>query len=238
MEKPLEIIRFGELIKEEPVSSLTADLVLPDTFVLEATSPFFGYYNDAPLSEKPPYVYFVLEDCPAMSVVWRASQKVKQNLKHELTADPGTVTLGNTQFPVIRIKNIGKYCRISHVQKLYQKQGIRFRKASRKVYEEMAVIRLNKFLSLHPAGNGLYFDRSEANKGYFRIPVFYSWEAFKELTIQAKYDTGILFFDAAQALYYDEGSITDMVRVYREHLTLEKLSAIRDRYYSVMEQNV
>jgi hypothetical protein len=229
--------RFGELIKEEPLSSISDDLTLPETVVLESKSPFFGYYDDAPLSNKQPYLYFLLDECHSLNKIFRAVLSIRKTLTHPLFADLGSVNINNQRLPVIRIKGIEKYCRIRHLQKSFIEEGIKFKKSFKKISEEMAVIELQKLLRLKAVGQGLYFDNDEPSKGYFVIPEYLEWEQFKSLTTEAKYETGILYFDAAQAVIFEHNKVIDLVRIYRKDLALEKLSAVRDRYLKVLGQS-
>jgi hypothetical protein len=226
--------RFGELTKEEPVSTLAPDLIMPETVVFEAVSPFYGYYDDAPLAEKKPYVYFLLDECHSLHMVSRAIVNIRKIIRHEMTADLGSISLNNQTLPVIRIKHIDKFCRVSHLQKCFLNEGIRLKKAFRQVNHEMALITIQKFMQLVYVGDGLYMDQCDSNKGYFSIPQYLDWKQFKALTIEAKYDTSILYFDAAQAVIFENNKVIELVRIYRELLAVEKLSAIRDRYLKVL----
>ena len=228
------IERFGELIKEEPVSVLSPDVLLQDTVAIEAVSPFFGYYNDAPLSGKEPYIYLILDSCYSISKIRRAVVNVKKRITHPLMADAGTIELPTQSLPVIRIKGIEKFCRIKHLQKYFMDEGITMRSSLRKLDNEMVEINLHKFLMLREVGDGLYLDEEDSSKGYFVIPDYLTWSAFKSLTKEVKYDTSILYFDAAQAVIFEQKRVIDLVRVYREDLALEKLAAIRDRYLKVL----
>ncbi len=233
---PNIIERFGELIKEEPLSSISGDLILPETVVFESVSPFFGYYNDAPLSEKKPYLYFVLSECHSFNQVGRAVLSIRKTLSHPLYADLGNISMNNETLPVIRIKGIEKFCRIRHLQSKFMEAGINLKKTHKNIAEEMAIINLQKFLRLEKVGEGLYFDCDETSKGYFVIPEFLKWEQFKSLTTEAKYETSILYFDAAQAFVFEPDRIIELVRIYRKDLEVEKLAAVRDRYLKVLGQ--
>ena len=235
MAKDQIIERFGELIKEEPVSTLSADFLMQDTVAVEAVSPFYGYYNDAPLANKEPYIYLVLDTCYSVNKVSRAVVNIRKKITHPLMADAGTIELPTLTIPVIRIKGIEKFCRIKHLQKHFMDEGIFLRGSLRKVDNEMVVINLQKFLLLREVGSGLYMDEEDSSKGYFVIPDHLTWPAFKALTKEVKYDTSILFFDAAQAVIFEHQRVIDLVRVYREDLALEKLAAIRDRYLKVLQ---
>lgn len=234
MESQAVLERFGELIKEEPLSSVGQDLIIPDTLVLEATSPFFGYYNDAPMANKEPYLFFVLEECPSMPAVFRAANAIKKKVNHPFEADLGSISYLNYHWPALRIRDCEKYCRVKRLQQLFEEEGIVYKKGQKKITEQMAVIHLQKFFYLRPLGEGLFLDDRDPNKAYFTLPQYLDWNAFKALTTEAKYDTGILFFDAAQALYFENKEIVYLARIYREHLSLDKLKDIRDRYLKVL----
>jgi len=228
------IERICELTKEEPISTLSSDLVLPDTVVFEAVSPFFGYYNDAPLAEKEPYLYFALESCCSINELTRAANKILKQIKHPMDVASGSIELANRKLPVIRIKSIGKYCRIKHLQKYFADEGIFLSSSLNQIDNEMVVIRLQKYITFRQVGEGLYLDVDDASKGYFELPKYHKWDEFKDLTREAKYDTSILYFDAAQAVIIEKNRVIDLVRIYREHLTVDKLSDIRDRYIKVL----
>jgi hypothetical protein len=234
MENIQVIERFGELTKEEPVSSLGEDLIIPGTIVLEAISPYFGYYNDAPMADKEPYLFFILEECHSIYDIVRATQEVRKQVNFDFQADLGSLQLQNNTQPVIRIRDCAKYCRIRRIQQLFEAEGIRSKRGGKKTDRQMALIRLQKFFYLEVLGDGLFLDATDPNKGYFALPRFMDWQGFKHLTTEAKYDTSILFFDAAQALYFENKAIVDLARVYREHLSVEKLREIRERYLKVL----
>ena len=229
---PLEY--FGELLKEEPISLLPADMAEEVTFVLEAVSPFFGYYNDAPMAGKEPYVYIVLEHCPSFTEVARAGNRIKARVNHSLKVDPGRISVFNQQWPVLRIRDIGSYCRIKHLQSLLREEGLPLKKGTKKLEKEMALIRLQKMFYLKQIDEGLFMDADDPSKAYFSLPAPIQWEDFKKLTTEAKYETSILFFDAARVTMHLNRQLIDLVRVYREDISPDKLRAIRDRYIKVL----
>ena len=235
MENSQIIERVGGLIKEEPLSSMDNDTIVKDTWVLEAIDPFFGYYNDGHEVNKKPYFYFVLDECPSFEGIMRITHNIRQKVNYDFDAAPGSVYLFKTTFPVIRIRGIDHYCRIKNLQELYLNHGIQFKKSNRKVSEQMTLIRTDKFFYLKPVGQGLFLDNIQEEKGYFTLPGYVDWEEFKKLTTEARYDTSLLFFDAAHAYFYENGKITDLVRIFKEQLTVEKLMAIRDRYWKLLE---
>ncbi len=234
MEKQEIISRYSELVKEEPLSTLEKDLTISDTCVLESTSPFFGYYHDAPMSEPDPYIYCVLEQYYTYGDIARVRNMINAQRHQPLDVAVGSLTMMNKTCPVIRIKDINHY-RVKEIQELFKSEGVVFKKRQRVINEQMTVIRLTKFMQLLPQGDGLYFDADDETKGYFEIPKYIDWESFKTLTDEAKYETSILYFDAAQATIYINESITYLVRIYKKHIDTDQLRAIRNRYMEVLK---
>ncbi len=230
-----EIIeRYCELIKEEPLSTLEKDMTISDSCVLESTSPFFGYYHDAPMADPDPYIYCVL-DCPySFGDIARITKKINTGRQQPLDVAVGSLTMMNKTCPVIRIKDINHY-RVKEIQELFREEGVKFKKRQRVIREQMIVIRLAKFLQLHPLGDGLHMDAADDTKGYFEVPEYIDWASFKKLTEEAKYETSILYFDAAQATIFESSKITYLVRVYKKHIEPVQLGPIRDRYMLLLK---
>ncbi len=227
--------KFGGLLKEEPLSCLEDNLLLENTCVLEAVAPFFGYYNDVPGSVGPKYLYFVLEESCPLEKVLRATLNIRK--KHGIVFDgaAGSVTIYGQHFPVIRVRDLEQFSHIGVLQRYYLEEGLVFRKKLRKFTKENALINLMKFFYIEPVGEMMYIDRSQPHHGYFTIPRHVPWNEFKELTREVKYDTNLLYFDAASAYICENKGITEMVRIYRENLTVDKLSEIRKRYLKLLK---
>lgn len=235
MEQAHIIEMFGGLTKEEPLTCLEDDTVIPNTCVLKATAPFFGYYNDAPETQANPYLYAVLDDYHAFEDILRATHNIKAKVNYPFDAVTASITMFNQTWQVIRLRDITNFCKVKHLQELFIQEGIRFKKSFKKITNQMGIIRLQKFFYLHPMGDNLYFDSTQPHHGYFIIPRYVSWDDFKNLTIQVRYETDLLYFDAATAYMYKNKDIIEMVRIYKEHLTVDKLRAIRDRYLKLMK---
>ncbi len=228
------IERYAELIKEEPLSTVEPEVIAEDTFVLESAKPFFGYYHDDQLAKPDPYLYCVLDRHFSLGEILRITARVNGQRTHPFDASVGTLTILNQTHYVIRIRDITRFCRVKQIQELFRQEGVEFKKRQRTIKEQMGIIHLSKFLHLRPQGDGLFFDVRDTNKGYFTLPHHLDWESFKELTTETKYDTDILFFDAAQAMIYHDRQVVELVRIYRENLDMEKLRAIRNRYLRVL----
>jgi hypothetical protein len=234
MEKPIAIDRYGGVLKEEPLSCVTNDILLKNTCVLEAVSPYFGYYDESPHTNRPKMLYLVLANYFPLEKLIRASVSVQQKVKFPIDAVTGTVTMFNRTCYVIRLLNLENYSQIQIAQELYENEGVQFKPPGKKFQNEMGTIKLRRFFTLLPFGDGVYKEKNEPNIGFFEIPNKIPWESFKKITSEVKFDTDLLYFDAATAYMYQHRGIVDMVRIYRENLDEEKLRMIRDRYYKII----
>ncbi len=235
MEKHHVVEYYCELIKEEPLSTLEPEMTADNTCVLESTSPFFGYYHDAPMGKPDPYIYCVLAEYYTLGEIIRATQRVNARRRNPVDVAIGKLYLKDKKCPVIRIKDINHFSQVQIIQQSFKKEGIAFKKRQRKISEQMGIIHLSKMLYLAPQGDGLFMDAEDRTKAYFAIPEYIDWEAFKSLTTEAKYDTRILYFDAAQAVIFENHKIIDLVRVFKENITVNQLRAIRDRYFHLIK---
>lgn len=226
--------RYGGVIKEEPLSCISNDLILKNTCVIEAVSPYFGYYNEVKSNSQPKMVYFILDGYFSLEVLTRATIKVQQKVKFPIDAVTGTITMNNQTCYVIRFLNLDNYSHIQMIQQYYIDEGLSFKKKTMSFSEQMGLIKLRCFFNLKPMGEGIYLDEEKTNIGYFEIPHNIPWEDFKKLTTEVKFDTDLLYFDASRAYLFERCSIIDLVKIYRENLSPDRLMAIRDRYLKLI----
>lgn len=225
-------VKFGNLIKEETLTSLE-DKIMPDTFVLEATTPFPGfyeYYEGIPENVKPHYVYLVTDRPYLLEEFTRITQKIMCYFQYPFHAAIGTIKIYNDIYPVIRIRRLNEYIHVRELQSCYQKEGVNFHPKPTRKIKDKAIIHLDKFFSLERLENGFFKDHVEANHGYFTIPKKISWKQFELITKQVKYNIELLHFDASKGVFYENFKVFDMVRIYAENLTLDLLKEIRNKY--------
>lgn len=236
MKSDKTIERFGGLTKEEPLACIDDNILMPDTCVLESVLPFSGYYCDVLSGQKPRYLYLILEEAHTFETITRATLKVRELFGQPIDVVTGRITLLNQTVQMLRVRNLKQYRDIRVIQQYYRDLGIQFKKKTKKFTDDSGAIQLEKFFYLGPLGDDLFVDQSQPHHGYFLIPRMIEWKAFKELTKTVKYEKNLLFFDAATAYFYEGPKINDMVRVYRENLTIDKLKAIRDRYLKLLDK--
>jgi hypothetical protein len=228
------IERFGWITKEEPLSILTDPNLDLQITILESTAPFYGYYADSPGEDKPEHLYWVLDQFYTHEKLTRVLADIKSQCYPKLDAVPGFIMIATEQYHVVRMHNLKRYNQIHSVQEMFEKMDIRLKKSSRKIVNQMGIIHITKYLHLTPLGDGLYLEEERPHRAYFTIPAFLNWDQFKALTLEVKYDSTLMFFDAARASFMERGKFTELVRVYRENLTIEQLKTIRDRYLRVI----
>lgn len=236
MEK-LQIMRYGGLLKYEPLSCVEQNLPIKDTCVLESISPFYGYYDVIPDIRKPLYLYLMLEGHLFTSDIMLAVNAIKQKADFPFDAVHASITFPNSEPAYsIRVRDLALYSDIEKLQRLLVDQGLRMKRKSRAIQNVYGWIRLDKFFYLEPWGDGLYKDLQQSHHGYFELPAQITWEKFVELTTEVKYDTNLLYFDAARAFFFEKDKTVELVRIYRENLSFEILSAIKARYLSLFSQ--
>jgi hypothetical protein len=232
------IERYGWVTKEEPLSILSDPNLDLQIMIFESAAPFFGYYADEPGEDKPEHLYWVLDQFYTHEMLTRALVELKSQCYPKLDAVPGYISVANEHFHVVRMHNLKRYSQIHAVQDMFEKMDIRLRKITRRIHKQMGIININKFLNLLPVEDGIYLEGERPHRAYFTLPAFVSWDDFKLITREVKIDTSLLFFDAARAAYLEQGKITELVRIYRENLTIEQLKVIRERYLRVMRQRL
>jgi len=227
--------RFGGITKEEPVKSLPKDLVWNNTQVYEGINPFFGYYNDGPQVKNTHYLLLVLDGHHPFEVLARASDKLQKMVDFSFNATPASISFRQRTWQAIRVKNIKDYSHAIKLQELYNGEGVQFKSLSEVVAKEMAMIRLLKFFCLEQHPDGIYLDTLNPNVGYFNVPNYINWEDFKVLTKKVKYETSILFFDAATGFLAQTSKLGDFIRIYKEQMSYDRIVPIRDRYLKLWD---
>lgn len=235
MEKIINEI-FGTLTKQEPLSCVESDLLIAESCVVEAVSPFYGYYENFAKGSKPLYLYLMLENGHSFQEIQAAIFSVKKTASFDFDAVKGSIQVADSMNnDCIRVRKLERYTQIAELQQLFKEEGIRFKKRNRSFENLPGLIHLDKFFYVEDWGNGMYFDHQVAHHGYFEINKNLSWQEFVSLTKEVKYDTNLLFFDAALACFYNRNEIKYLVRIYKENLDRMQLQAVKDRYLHLIQ---
>ncbi len=233
---PIIIERFGALNKEEKLTTTDPGLLENRYQVYESRAPFFNYYEDSPGFKLGTHVYLELDGYHSFETILRATHNVRKSFQLEFFATIGYITYQGSNYQVIRLLGMNSYQHIDELQGLYENQGVRFKKSHTKLIDQMVIIRLEKFFHLTTFEDGIYFfDEIQPQIGYFVVPEYISWDRFKKLTKEVKFETSLLFFDAASAYFYQDRQIVNLVRIFKSQNSIEKLVPIRERYLKILE---
>ncbi len=227
------LFSIGSIIKKENLISVDT-LGKCNTLVLESAHPFPGYHGVTLPKERPDSLYFVLKTAVNDDTVIRAIQKVKQKECPRFDGAPGTVTMNNKQYGVIRIKYIN-YNEIKQLIDLFREQDFEFVKY-KKTDAFPSLIKVKKFFKTKEIVENIYHDLDNPNFYYLTIPLLPDWDTFEEMTMNIKYNVEDNNFDAALCSMYNDKGLIDFVRIYDENFKMGKTLFIREKYLEAIKK--
>ncbi|MCU0369804.1 MAG: hypothetical protein MUC31_00155 [Bacteroidales bacterium] len=203
--------------------------------VLEAFQPFPGYFGTTvPDNVKPNSLFAITRSKYTEEKIIRAIQKIKND--HNLTFDgsPGMVTLYNMLNPCIRFKDLDTYEEVPAILKAFEDEGIEFM-SNRKIEPFIGIIKVKKYFLLELISDTLFNDAENPNMHYFTIPIQLRFNQFEKITIDLKNNLEDPKFDAALGTIFRKTGVIDVIRIYDDKCTPEKLDLIRTRYLQAIE---
>ena len=219
---------MGLISKEESVapSGMLAD---SKYLIFETAQPYPGYHGaNLPEVYNPESFFIATKESYDDEKIVRAVMDVKKDLRFSFDGAPATIVNAQEYYNVIRIRYI-KAPNIPVLLDAFSEQGIELIK-NKKINKFSAILKIRKFFNLQELAEGIYEDMDQKLFSYLMIPCYLSWEDFKSLTLNLKYNMEDNNFDAARAEIYYENGLLDLVRIYDHHSSLKKLTFIRDKY--------
>ncbi len=238
MKEEIIIETIGTISKKETLASLE-DEFSNKYLVLENLHPFPGYYHKTvPDSRQlnPESIFIVTKRNYSDEKIFRATKDVRKRFGGDFCAASGKITVFNIGKPCIRIKQLNNYKMLPQLLEEYKKQGIEFVK-HKKVPPYEGLIKIKKFFLLKETEKGYYLDARESNMCYFEIPQHIKWSVFERITIDIKQNTEENKFDAALGTLYKGGALTDIIRIFDEHIDSNKIGKIKKRYLDAILKN-
>lgn len=229
MEKQVLQNTFTIITKEEKVKSMDHHII-PNTFVLEITHPFPGYYFSTDFitsSSKPQTLLLILKDEVDIEVFYRKIGHIKKYSEIEFSASLATIQVYNKNYQAIRVNLLQSYDHIVELQKYLMDEGFTFKKPVD--IEAKALIKIYKFCSLK-YDNGLYYSAGDSNFIYFGIDKEVTWKVFEHITIKIKHNFDNQKFDAAPAVFFHQGNIEDVIRIYTKDIDNTQANKLKDMY--------
>lgn len=198
--------------------------------VLEAFHPFPGYYGDAvPEHDMPNSLFAITRSKYTEEKVIRVTQKIKTDHNFKFDGTPGMVTLYNMLNPCIRFKELTSYEKVPAILKAYDNEGIEFM-SNRKIEPYTGIIKVKKYFLMEAVSDYTFKDAEDPNMYYFSIPVQLRFNQFEKITIDLKHNIENPKFDAALGTIFRKSGLVDLIRIYDDKCTLERLDMIRSKY--------
>lgn len=221
-----QIETVGSLIKIDDVITIQHD-ILPNTFVLETIEPYPGYHYNVPSGSKPNLIFLVTSEEYAIENIMRKTARIQKYFDCDIDASPASLKIYNNTFHSIRLRGLLTYDRIKEIQNLYSCEGIKFLK--KKNIQAPALIHLRKPYILEEIEEGIYKDIEEPMMWYFVVNTRLEWNMLKMMTDSIKNNIENNNFDAAFGWVF-VNTITDIIRIYADDLTLDNIKDLQARY--------
>lgn len=207
-----------------------------EELVLEAFHPFPGYHGTTvPDKDRPKSLFAITRSKYTEEKIIRVTQKIKNDLKLKFDGTPGMVTLYNMLNPCIRFKDIQSYEEVPGILKTYKDEGLEFM-SNRKIEPYSGIIKVKKYFLIHVISNCTFRDVEEPNMHYFSIPNQLRFNQFEKITLDLKRNLEDPKFDAALGTIYRKAGIVDLIRIYDENCTPERLNLIRTKYIQAISK--
>ena len=198
--------------------------------VLEAFQPFPGYHGTTvPDKDTPNSLFALTRSKYTEEKVIRVIQKIKSDQQLTFDATPGMVTLYNMLNPCIRFKGLSNYDEMPPVLKAFEDEGLEFM-GNRKIEPFTGIIKVKKYFLVEVISDYIFKDVEDPNMHYFTIPVQLRFNQFEKMTMDIKNNLPDPNFDVALGTIYRKKGLIDMIRLYDDKCTPEKLDLIRSKY--------
>jgi hypothetical protein len=228
---------FGTISKKEILASIEEEFC-NGALVLESKFPYPGYYHDTipdTADLNPRSIFIITRRLYQEENVIRINHEVKKSFRKRFDAALGEVMVFNEKRPCIRVKFLEDYKYIPELITLYQNQGIHFL-TYRKVNPYYDLIKIRRFFSLESPEPGIYFDMDEKQICFFQTPGYFKWHEFEKTTLDLKRNIEDNKFDAAIGTIYRKNCLVDLVRIYDENISIEKIRFLRSKYIEAVKK--
>lgn len=218
----------GAIIKEESIAQITAN-IMEHTCVAEANMPYSNYYGVAPFNmpTKPNSLFLFTDHYYTLEEALRFAQLIDLCCIQTLNIAVSALEFTDGHYPAIRIKNFPDYRMIHKLQECFAEQGVKFAK---KVHiGNSAVIRTNKCFSLEKLDENIYLDHLQEKTGYIALSKLIKHEKYLEAIADIRNNTSCAMFDPARGALLLDSKITDIIRIYSDHLDIDMLKCIQDK---------
>lgn len=225
---------FGYIKKEESLVTVENNII-PNTLVLESLHPFPGYLGDFPENSKPRSLFLITTNDYSYEEIARYTKNICESIKFNFNVSQGHLFFKSEVLPCIRIKYLKSFTFISELQNHFKDAGIKF--AKQKAINASAMIVINKPFKIADTGDGTFKDLNDVSKYYIELPNYLQWEEFKKYTANIKQNIDNNNFDAAQGVFYRESGLIDVVRIFDQEKTPDRIKVLQKAYLDEIRKN-
>jgi len=198
--------------------------------VLEILQPFPGYHGTTVPDHIKPYSLFAITRSKyTEEKIIRAIQKIKREHNFTFDGSPGMVTLFNMLNSCIRFKDLNTYDEMPPILKAFEDEGIEFM-SNRKIEPYTGIIKVKKYFLVEVLSDNFFKDAEDPHMHYFSIPVQLRFNQFEKITLDLKNNMDDQRFDAALGTIFRKAGVIDVIRIYDDQCSPEKLNLIRTKY--------
>lgn len=183
--------------------------------ILESVDPF----PEAHLRHKSHFVKFYYIPIIAQNLnqdIKIAATSAESRIGNELASALGDITIGDTTYHSIRLRNISPQD-LPSIIKAYEYEGITMAPSGETI-KDYAQITLDKFFHLEEIQRGLYIDLDDAQIGYVETPRRLDWEELEEITEKVKSEAEHTNFDRALGTISKHGENIEVIRIYAPNM--------------------
>jgi hypothetical protein len=225
---------IGKIIKQENISTIDENK-LPNTFVINVPDPYKLYYSRFTHIQKPSSIIFVTKTPNSFENILRTTKQINETHHLNLVGAKCEVTINKRKINGIRVRGLNRYTDISQIQQYYKDAGFEFAK-SEKFEDVESIIRINRFMNIEELEKGFYHSSTDENAYYIEIPAHLNWDEFRTMTYEIKNNITDKNYDIALGILYQNGGITEILRVVRPKISLEMLKIIKEKYLKKIEE--
>ena len=219
----------GYIIKEESLIPVTAHIA-EHTCVAEANKPYSEYFGVAPFNmpTQPNSLFFITSHYYTLEEVSRFAKLSNHSCIESLNIASSVINLAHNHHPAIRVQYLPDYKQIEKLQNCFIDLGVEFAK---KIHiEGNALIKTNKCFTLSEISEHLYLDYKQSKTGYVGLSHLIYDDKYEQCLHEIRNNTDCPLFNAARGAIFLNGEITDIIRIYSEHISIDLLSCIRKHF--------
>lgn len=228
MKKSREVL--GHIIKEETISLLNHHVV-KGSLVINIDHPFPGFHgHNFDFSSKPRSIILLTKELYSLAKILRAQRVINNKDGFDISASFAKVKVDKKIFYGIRIKGLTCYDQIPDLQKEFMNLGFEFLMQKKIKTDKPVSIKISKFFHINSLDNGIFEDSHYKNMYYLDIPNYVNWERFREITTHVKNNISNNNFDVVKGIFYMNDRVYDIIRVYKNNISMDLLEEIKERY--------